>query len=75
MPVGQRTAGRLDHFQRAGDAGAVARFQAFGAGGIAPRQFRMQRLDAVALQPRAHAFAYRGGNGGTADSPRVSALK
>ena len=42
---------------------------------IAPRQLRMQRLDAVALQPRAHALAHLGGIGGTADSPRVSALK
>src|SRR5665213_3007207 len=27
MPVGQRAAGRLDYFDRAGDAGAVARLQ------------------------------------------------
>ena len=39
------------------------------------RQFGMQRLDAVALQPRAHVVAHLGGIGGTADSPRVSALK
>jgi len=65
-----------DHFQRTRDAGAVTRFQAFGACRIAPRQFRMQRLDAVAFEPRAHAFAYlRGDRPGTADRPRVSALK
>ncbi len=57
MPVGQRTRGRLDHFERAGDAAAIARLQAFGGYRIAPRQFGMQRLDAVALQPRAHGFA------------------
>ena len=62
MPVGQRTRGRLDHLERAGDAAAIARLQAFGGCRIAPRQFGMQRLDAVALQPRADAVADLGGN-------------
>ena len=57
MPVGQRTPGGLDHFERARDAAAVARLQAFGRCRIALRQFGMQRLDAVALQPRAHGVA------------------
>ena len=57
MPVGQRTPGGLDHFERAGDAGAIARLQAFRAGRIAPRQFGMQRLDAILFEPGAHAVA------------------
>ena len=74
MPVGQRAPGRLQHLERARDAGAVARLQR-SADRIAPRQFGMQRLDALALQPRAHAARISAGIGGTADSPRVSALK
>ncbi len=57
MPVGQRTAGGLDDLQRTGNAGAVARLQPFGGDGIAPRQFGMQRLDAIAFQPRANCVA------------------
>ena len=64
------------HFQRTGNAGAVARLQAFGGSRIAPRKFGMQRLDAVAFEPRPHGSrGSRPGIGGTADSPRVSALK
>ena len=59
MPVGQRTPGGLDHLERARDPGAIARFQTFGRRRIALPELGMQRLDAVALEPRAHAFAYR----------------
>ncbi len=57
MPVGERAPGRLNNFQRAGDARAVARLQTFGGRRIAPRQLRMQGLDAVALQRCTHALA------------------
>jgi len=30
MPIGQRAPGRLDDFERAGNAGAIARLEAFG---------------------------------------------
>jgi hypothetical protein len=59
MPVRQRTPRGLPHFQCPRDAGPVARLQAPGGTRIAPRQFRMQRLDAVPFQPRTHALAYR----------------
>jgi len=36
MPVGQRPPGGFDHFERAGNTGAVARFQALGGNRIAP---------------------------------------
>ena len=62
MPVGERAAGRLDDFERACDAGAIARLQPFGGDGIAPRQFRMQRLHAIAIEPRAHALSHIGRN-------------
>ena len=57
-----RAAGRLDHLQRAGDAGAVARLQPFAHHRIAPRKLGMQGLDAVALEPRAHRLADFGGH-------------
>ncbi len=57
MPVGKRSPGRLDHLERAGDAGAVAGLQARGGFRIAPRKLRVQRLDAIALQPRPYHIA------------------
>ena len=60
MPVGQRTAGGFDDLQRAGNPRAVARLQAFGRDGIAPRQFGMQRFDTVAFQPGANGIAHFG---------------
>ena len=62
MPIGQRTPGGLDHFERARDAGAVARLEALGGNRITTRKFGMQCFDAVAFQPRAHGLAHLGWN-------------
>jgi hypothetical protein len=53
----ERTAGGFDDLQCTGDPGAVARLQPFGGDGVAPRQFNMQRLDAIAFQPPANRVA------------------
>jgi phosphoserine phosphatase len=58
MPVRKRAPGRLDHFERAGDAGAVAWCQTLRGDQIAPRQFRVQGFDAVASEPCAQIFPY-----------------
>ena len=75
VPVEQRTAGRQHDFERAGDAGAIAGLQARRRGGIARGELGVQRGDAFAGQPRAHPSRISAGIGGTAASPRVSALK
>ena len=51
VPLQNRASGRQDHFKRASDAGAVTGHQPRRGGGIAPRQFGMQCLDAVAGEP------------------------
>ena len=76
MPVGQRTAGRQDDFERAGDAGAVAGHQPARGDRIALGELGIERSDAVDSEPPSRTAARTsGGIGGTADSPRVSALK
>ena len=76
MPVGQRTPGRLDHFQRARDAAAVARLQALGGMTGSRRANSACSASTPSRSSRARtASRISGGIGGTADSPRVSALK
>ena len=53
-------AGGLDDLERPRDAAAIARLQPFGRHRVAPCKLGMQRLDAMLLQPRAHALAHRG---------------
>jgi len=43
MPIGNRAAGRLQHFERAGDAWPVGWLQAARRYGIAPRKLGVQR--------------------------------
>lgn len=69
MPVGERPAGRLDHFERAGDTGAVARTESDSGFGIAARELRMQRFGALHGECLPHAVADSVRIGGTAASP------
>ena len=62
VPLQQRTAGRQHHFERAGDAGAIAGHQARRRDRVAPFQFGMQRGDAFAGEPRPHRLAHLGRN-------------
>jgi hypothetical protein len=51
MPVGERTAGRQDHLERAGDAGAIARPEALRGRRITVAELGVERRDAFALEP------------------------
>ena len=62
MPVTKRATGGLNDFERARDAGSIARLQAFGGLRVAPHQLGVQRLDAITLKACAHAFAKFGRN-------------
>ena len=57
VPLQNRSPGRQNHFKRAGDAGAITGHQPRRGGRIAPRQFGMQCLDAVACEPSSHLIA------------------
>ena len=60
VPVGDRPAGRLQHFQRPQNSRAVARHDPAGGDRIARAKFGMQGLDALRLQPRPQGRADRG---------------
>ena len=51
VPVRERAAGRQDHLQRAGDAGAIARPETPRGRRIAIAELGIERRDALALEP------------------------
>ena len=75
VPVVDRAAGRLDHLQRTGDAGAVARLQPFAHHRITPRKLAVQGLDSVAHEPRAHGLADVRGHGRHVGKPAQQRLE
>ncbi len=53
VPVRDRAAGRVEHFERAGDAGAVGGVQPCGSSGIAVRKLGMKGGSAGGFEPAA----------------------
>ncbi len=62
MPVPQRTPGGLDDLERAGDAGAVARFKLLRGRGSRRVKLGVQRLHALAFETQADSLADLGWN-------------